>query len=105
MKVYKMVVAALFALVLLAGCSSDSSNLVGEWEDQFGVMTFEFESDGTYTLESGFGGNEGNYEVDGKDLTLKFNDQTLKFAYSVDGDTLELKGEGDTQSIVLTKVK
>ncbi|WP_100333156.1 DUF5640 domain-containing protein [Bacillus alkalisoli] len=105
MRFHKLLLASIFTLVLLAGCSSDSSKVVGEWVDQFGVMTFEFKKDGAYTLDSGYGGNEGTYEVDGKNLTLNFNDQTLKFAYNFNGDKLELKGEGDVQPIVLTKVE
>lgn len=78
----------------LAACGAKS--VVGKWE--FGVNTFAFEKDGTFSSEFNGMSQTGTYtDEDGK-LTLTYTnllglESTTELTYTLKGNTLTLTGD------------
>ena len=107
MKLKKILGLCLISVMLvlaLAACSKSSgdSNLVGKWEyklEGVTVITYEFKSNGTCTVN--VGGEEASADYTVKDGKIVVEGEEL--AYKIDGDTLTLTVEG--VEMPLTKVK
>jgi hypothetical protein len=94
----------LMVCIVLAGCGRGGNPLIGKWQDEKGVLTFEFKSDGQMTMTMSVPGipqpptrPSVPYKVQGDKLTIggessKMPEMTQRFAVS--GDTLTL-GAGD----------
>lgn len=96
MKKFLMSVVAVFALVLVVGCGSKKSPLVGKWSgattDNL-KTTFTFEKGDKVAYENEFGiKSEGTYKVDGEKVTIKLKvwDKEKVYKFEVKSNKLSL---------------
>ena len=96
MKKFLFSVVAVFALVLVVGCGSKSSPLIGKWVGATNdglETTFVFEKGDKISYENQFGiKSEGTYKIDGNKVTisLKTWDQEKVYKFEVKNDKLNL---------------
>jgi len=97
MKKYLMVLAAVAliagGLLLMSGCTSRDSELVGVWEWDFDsnfVTTFNEDGTGTHALDWGLGrGTTFTWSTSGNYIVMNYpNQPRMRYGYRISGDVL-----------------
>lgn len=110
MKKSRMALVIVFGLLIalsagLAACGGGNGDdpIVGKWTDEYGMVEYEFKSDGTLVV--GFMGEEekAQYSVQGGKLSFPdaMTGEQLDVDYKVEGDKLIMTFEGE--EVVLVK--
>ncbi len=92
MKAFRMFLAVVFAIVLIAACTSkQKKDLAGKWQNEKGKVVFEFAPDGKLNAKTGPATISTYYKVDKDQLKVDlgiFGTGTLKYALSKDTLTI-----------------
>ena len=107
--------------VLLAACGGPNYNLFGSWRESQSGSLIEFRQDGTMRIPQSAGIAEVKYIFSDQDKNTILiapspdtaADQMVKWAYTIDGDTLTLHlqsqdqttGQVNPQNVILKRVK
>jgi hypothetical protein len=94
MKAFRLLLALVFAIVLIAACSKQQKELAGKWQNENGTAVIEFSSGGKLNTSSGPATISTSYKVDKDNILVDlgvFGTGTLKYALSK--DTLTITGD------------
>jgi hypothetical protein len=88
----------------LASCGSGEADdgLIGTWTDQEGFIEYEFKSDGALVVRFMDQEEQTTYSADDGKLSLADMEtgEQREFDYSIDGDTLTLKADGEEETLL-----
>ena len=90
----KKIISAMLVFVIItalfASCGG-SSSIIGKWKNKVDGSVMEFRTDNSYTLTVDSEDHSGTYDLNGRQMVLKYQESHLTYETIVNGATMTME--------------
>lgn len=89
-KKLSLLIAAILSLCLLTACGGDDPAPLGAYDNDELEMSIVFSKDGTCEVSDFYDSAEGEFKMDGDELTIELDGEEVTGTYDADEDTFTI---------------